>query len=190
MNVRSHLSRPLLCFLLVCSWQARADPEVQIERRNGVFHVRAEMPVGADAATAWQVLTDYNRLAEFVPDMRSSRVVSAPGEPLLLEQKGETSLLIFSFNIEVVLRVEETPPHGISFRAVGGNMKQMRGAWRIDAAGLPVKIGYQVEIEPGFWVPPLIGSALMRRDVRRKIDAVVQEMQKRYAAAHPRAAPQ
>ncbi len=51
-----------LGFLVVASWFAHADPEVNVERRHGVFQVRAEAPAAVDAGIAWQVLTDYNRL--------------------------------------------------------------------------------------------------------------------------------
>lgn len=171
-----------LAFLVVASWFAHADPEVTVERRHGVFQVRAEAPAAVDAGIAWQVLTDYNRLAEFVPDMRVSRIISAPGQPLLLEQKGEAGFLLFSISIEVVLQVDETPPERLGFRAVSGNMKQMHGEWRISRADQAIRLSYAAEIEPDFWVPPLIGTALMRRDIGKQVAGVVQEMLRRHAA--------
>jgi len=173
----------LLLAVLAVPWPAvaHAEPEVHIERRQGVFRVDVTIPVAVDARTAWQVLTDYNRLAEFVPDMRSSRVVSGAGEPLRVRQVGEAGVLFFRVDVDVELQIEETPPEKLAFRAVGGNMKRMRGDWRIARAGQDIVLGYRAELEPGFWVPPLLGTALMRRDVARQVAGVVNEMLRRRA---------
>ena len=171
-----------LACLGVASWFAHADPEVNVERRHGVFQVSAEAPAAVDARIAWQVLTDYDRLAEFVPDLRVSRIISVPGQPLLLEQKGEAGFLLFSISIEVVLQLDETRPERLGFRAVSGNMKQMRGEWRISRADQGIRLSYAAQIEPDFWVPPLIGAALMRRDIGKQIAGVVREMLRRHAA--------
>ena len=188
----SHAHRLLLhcicAFLIALPWIARAAPAVQLQRAHGVFEVRAETQVAVDVATAWQVLTDYDHLAEFVPDMRTSRVLSGAGGRLLLQQQGEAKFLLFKSRIDVILEVEESPPARLRFHAVGGNMKQMHGEWRVSAADAGITLVYAAELEPGFWVPPLIGSALMRRDISRQIGGVVQEMLKRYAAARGAAA--
>jgi hypothetical protein len=145
--------------------------------------VRAEADIDADAATAWQVLTDYNRLAEFVPDMRVSRIISAPGQPLLLEQSGEAGFLIFRFSIDVVLEVEETQQSRLGFRARRGNMRHMQGEWRIEHNAQGIRLLYTAEMEPAFWVPPVIGPALLRRDIASHFDAVVREIRRRRSAA-------
>jgi len=175
--------------LTVASRSAWSGPEVEVKRSHGIFSVHATAPVAVDVETAWQVLTDYNHLAEFVPGMKSSRVVSVAGEPLRVEQKGEAGFLFFSRAFEVALEIEGLPPGQLKFHAVSGDMKRMQGEWRIrrntDAA---VELEYEAEIEPDFWVPPLIGTALMRRDVGKNVEGVVREMVKRYAIAHGKTA--
>ena len=132
-----------------------------------------------DSRIAWEVLTDYNHLAEFVPDMRVSRIISAPGEPLLLEQKGEAGFLVFHFPIEVLLQVEERPQDWLRFTLVRGNMKGMRGEWRIEKLGEGTRVTYDAELMPNFWVPPLIGPHIVRRNVRNQLEGVVREMLQR-----------
>jgi len=73
-----------LCGALHAPAAAADTPDVQVQVQVGVFRVGAASTVAADAATAWAVLTDYDRLTEFVPDLETSRVVSAAGEPLLI----------------------------------------------------------------------------------------------------------
>jgi ribosome-associated toxin RatA of RatAB toxin-antitoxin module len=170
---------------------AAAIPDVHIESYDGRFTVRSTTVVAAGATIAWQVISDYNRLAEFVPDLRISRVVSAPGEPLLVEQGGEAGFLIFRFSINVVLEISEFAPQRLAFRAIRGNMRSMRGEWRIGTAASGIVLEYFAELEPAFWVPPLLGPAVMRRDIAAQIGGVVREIERRQAAlAPPSAMPQ
>lgn len=154
-------------------------PVVKVERHAGVFRIEAEMSVKVDPATAWGVLTDYNHLAEFMPDMRESRIVSGPGEPVLVEQKAMTGFLVFRFPIEVVLKVEESPCSRVAFQAVKGNVKELRGEWRVAGDRSPVTILYATHLEPDFWVPPLVGPALIRADVEAQMIGLAREMVRR-----------
>ena len=167
------------CSALSASGEASEELQVRLERKHGRMHVHVSAPVEVDAATAWQVLTDYNRLAEFVPDMQSSRVVSAPGEPVLLEQRGEAGVLVFRIQIHVVLEIREFPRERIAFRAVGGNMKSMQGQWVLRRDGGALTLGYEAQIEPDFWVPPWIGDLVMRTSVEKQVAGVVREMVRR-----------
>ena len=136
-----------------------------------------------DQHVAWQVLTDYNNLASFVPGMRSSRLVSAPGEPLLLEQKGESGLLLFRVPIEVVSRVEEAPLNTIRFQSIGGNLTNQRGEWALERHDHATRVSYLANITPGFPLPPLIGPAIVSRDVGIMVESVAREMLRRADAA-------
>ena len=85
----------LLVGLLWASVTALAEPEMRIVRNQGAFRIDASLRVDAHHHIAWQVLTDYNNLARFVPGMQTSQVVSGPGEPLLLKQTGQSGFLLF-----------------------------------------------------------------------------------------------
>ncbi len=85
----------LLSGLLWASMTASAEPEIRIERNQGAFMIDASLRVDAHHHIAWQVLTDYNNLARFVPGMLTSEIVSGPGEPLLLKQTGQSGFLLF-----------------------------------------------------------------------------------------------
>ena len=81
----------------------------------------------------------------------------------------------------MVLAIEEMPPEKLTFRAVRGNMRQMRGEWRIDKAADGINLVYDAELEPAFWVPPLIGTAVLRHDVADQVAGVVREIIRRQA---------
>ena len=172
-------SRLLALYLAWISLAAAAEVTVQVARQENAFEIKANLLVAVDQRVAWQVLTDYNNLARFVPGMRSSRIVSASGEPLLLEQKGESGLLLFRVPIEVVSRVEEAPLSSIRFQSVGGNLTNQRGEWALERHDHATRVSYRANITPGFPLPPLIGPAIVSRDVRIMVESVGREMLRR-----------
>lgn len=187
--MRRRLLQLSLIFLLLQPVIACAGPEVQIAQRGNIFVVSSEVALATSAELAWQVLSDYNRLAEFVPDLRVSRVISAPGEPLQVEQSGEAGFLIFRFSIDVVLDIEDEAPVRLGFRAIRGNMRTMRGEWRIEKSAPGIRLIYAAELEPSFWVPPVIGPAVLRRDISAQIEGVVREIERRQAIAASASSP-
>src|SRR5207244_6717819 len=63
--------------------------ETRIERHGEYITVSASAVMRVDARIAWEVLSDYDNLAQFIPDMKSSRVVPRSGDRGVGEPKGE-----------------------------------------------------------------------------------------------------
>jgi len=173
----------LAAALLSCTCLAAEPITVSIQRNGDTFLIRADVAVTVDPATAWQVLTDYNQLADFVPDMQVSRVISVPPQPFVIEQRGESGFLVFRAEIRVMLQLDEAALERISFKAIGGNLKRMEGEWRIVREAVGIRLRYRADIEPDFWVAPLIGDAILKGHVTRQIEGVANEMTRRHAAA-------
>ena len=169
-----------LLMLLLTSSPCWAASEVTVNRSdNGIIHVQAQVIVSAPVDVVWQTLTDYEHLAMFVPDMNSSRVVSAPGETLLVEQQGSTSFLLFSFPIKVIFAIEAISARELRFRAVEGNLHDMTGTNPLEPTNAGTRIHYETRFRPDFWVPPLITAGIMQREITRQFDGLVQEIVRR-----------
>jgi carbon monoxide dehydrogenase subunit G len=175
------------CALLAaqCLPRSAAAHEIAIEvAREGEFiSVRASAELKADPRVAWEVLTDYDNLAEFIPDLRSSRVLRRDAGGVLVEQKGEFGFLFFRQPIEVTMAVSEQPPRRIAARAVAGNMKDMEGSYELQASEAGLRLGYFGRFVPDFFLPPLIGLPIVRRSMERRFRAMVEEIERRDALA-------
>jgi len=82
---------------------AADDLWVDVDRSGTRFAVQATATVAAPVAVVWEVLTDYDNLASFIPGLSVSAVNRRSGNRLQVEQKGEARFLVFSYPIEVVL---------------------------------------------------------------------------------------
>jgi carbon monoxide dehydrogenase subunit G len=151
----------------------------EVSRSGSVVQVRSTIEASAPGELCYAVLADFDRLAEFIPGMQSSRVVSPAGEPLLLRQIGQATVSFVQYGFDVTLAVTEDPPRKISFSRVAGNLRQMQGSWQVGGDAIRCRIDYRADIEPGFWVPPLIGPLLMRRQVEQQIVGLVAEIERR-----------
>ncbi|MCJ7798265.1 MAG: hypothetical protein MUP33_00620, partial [Polaromonas sp.] len=86
---------------------------VQAWRRGDAVQVHAQATVTAPHALIWRTLTDYDRLAGFVPGISQSRVLERRGSTSTVVQTGTAHLWFFSYRIEVVVESTEHPPDAI-----------------------------------------------------------------------------
>jgi hypothetical protein len=159
--------------------------EVRVQSEVNMLYVNASVAAPAPAAACYAVLTDYERLPEFVPGMRSSRVVSQPGEMLKVEQVGAGGPVWLGITVRTVLGLTLTPPAAgvegrIDFGSYGGNLRQMYGSWVVRRGGwrLPHRLPRDTWSRD-FPVPALIGPFLMRRQIEGQLDAIAREITRR-----------
>ena len=155
------------------------DLWVDVDRNGSSFAVRAEATVAAPVSTVWQVLTDYDHLARFIPGLSSSVVQARSANRVVLEQKGEARFLVFSYPIEVRLEVLESPTDSIVSRAIDGNLKRMRGRYELRSGNGGIQLRYRGELEPAFSLPPIIGTLAVRTMVEEQFGAMVAEIERR-----------
>lgn len=156
-----------------------AQARVKVDAGLTGVRVDASQVIKADAATVWSTITDYNRLAAFIPDMVSSRVVSPPGAPKRVEQIADAGLFAFVMPDKVVLAVEEHPGQALRFRAISGKVASMSGEWRIVGDRAPVTLYYRSHVLPLTPLPPLVSEYFIESEVRMRFEAVGNEAERR-----------
>lgn len=80
--------------------------------------------VTATAATAWQVLTDYNNFYRFLPNIVSSKIIQNNGDRKIFEQVQVIRAFVITKKSRVRIAVKETYPKQITFSLVEGNIQQ------------------------------------------------------------------
>jgi ribosome-associated toxin RatA of RatAB toxin-antitoxin module len=179
------LNRLYLCLLFFCSLPAlaqRGDLEVSVKRVNNgdqhVFEVLSTGTVKAAPEVVWKVLTDYERMPEFVPDLQRSKVLSRSGNNVVIEQYGEARFLFFKRSIHLVVNAIEQPNSVIDIGLVSGDMKIYTCRWEL----VPVpetggtRILYSGKLVPKFYVPGMLGSNIIRSDIEKMMAAVLERL--------------
>jgi len=167
---------------------ARAAEDVSVEatRRDEALEVACRALLDAPLEVVWQTLTDYGRLAEFIPGMRRSRIVERRGAVAVVEQAGDAGFLFFTFPIEVTVASTERPPHVLEVRMLKGNLKRLEGAYRIEPQpGGRILLTWNGTIE-ALSLPPLFGEIVMRSNIEDQFRGMVQEIDRRVALGRGR----
>ncbi len=179
------LAGALLVWVLQRPAAAAEDLVVEVERQGeNSIEVKARATVAAAPALVWQVLTDYDGLARFIPGMGRSSVREKQGNRVIVDQSGEARFLVFAFPIEVRLEVTESPPDWIESHAVSGNLRRMNGRYdvRPELGRGGSSLQYRGALEPDFSLPPIIGVAALRGMIEAQFTAMVAEIERRAAA--------
>jgi len=162
---------------------AAQDLHVETSRDGEFVTVAASAELPADLRVAWEVLSDYNHLAQFIPDISSSRVVSRDGDKVVVEQKGTIGFFIYRQPVDVTLEVLEEPMRRITARATSGNIRDLETRYELQPDGAGVKLAYTGRFIPDFILPPVIGMPIMRHVIERRFRAMVDEILRRDALA-------
>ncbi|WP_332878953.1 SRPBCC family protein [Massilia sp. S19_KUP03_FR1] len=179
----------LLLALALPAWGAAAALAVSVERADDtdggkVYRITSSGTVAASPATVWRILTDYERMPEYVPDLRSARVLSRDGAKVIIEQQGGVQFLVFSRAIHLVVQVQERAPDQIDVSLVDGDMKVYRASWALRPAGAGgTRVDYSATIAPKFYVPGLVGTSIVRKDIANMMAAVLARLDRGAAAA-------
>jgi ribosome-associated toxin RatA of RatAB toxin-antitoxin module len=175
---RSRARPAISCLLFLCvAATTAADVTVHTSRDGEAVEVEAVAEMAVGVARAWDVLTGYDRLVEFVPDLHESRVVSRAGASVVVDQKGEVRFLFFSYPIEVRLAVTEFPRQRIETRAISGNFRELRSTYTLEPREGGVRLRYQGRLVPDFQLP-LFGTWVLRSNVEATFRAMVEEIEK------------
>jgi ribosome-associated toxin RatA of RatAB toxin-antitoxin module len=165
---------------------AAAEIDIQTSHVGDLVSVRAQATIAAPLEVVWGTLTDYERLHEFVPGIKKSKVIARNGNTAIVQQSGEARFFLARVPIEVTLESTEVPPN-IEVRRIAGTLKQLQGRYETQVMeGTPtqVQLRWIGSIEPENSLPPLIGEALMRRSIKQQFAGMVGEIERRELVRH------
>jgi ribosome-associated toxin RatA of RatAB toxin-antitoxin module len=173
--------------LILLAWlpaAALAAGEVRVDAAQSgtAVAVSAQASLKAPPAIIWGTLTDYERLPEFIPGMKRSRVIDRRGPAAIVEQDGEAGFLFFRYPIHVVVESAEYPPYLITIHVVRGNLRQLQGRYQIEqgaTAGEHV-LRWSGVIEPDTALPAFITVPLMRANIEDQFTGMVREIKRRH----------
>jgi ribosome-associated toxin RatA of RatAB toxin-antitoxin module len=171
----------LLWLLASAGGAAGADVRVTAHRDGDAVLVEASADVRAERDVAWEVLTGYDRYAEFVPDLRSSRILARSGATAIVEQSGVAGMFFFRFPMEVRLAITEEPFDTVRCQSIGGNFRELSGVYRLEPIAQGVRFLYSGRLVPDFRLPPLVGLPAVRASVERQFRGLVEEIERRSA---------
>jgi hypothetical protein len=176
--------------------RAQALPTVKVERDGDTFYVNARANVAVDPRVAWDTITDYEHMRDFLPNIERSKVIARQGTRLTVEHVGQFPLFFFDIPVRVRLAVTQQPFERVVARSEPGEvdgvpqtLRSFSGTYDLTVITLERRAGVRLEYESRFELadplPPIVGdlfgTAMVTKTVRLQFEAMVREMVRRQA---------
>jgi hypothetical protein len=158
-----------LAGLLIGSLTCAATVDsLDITRKRGRYELVADAQLDASPEAIYAVLLDYdnNRFGRISSVYKESRYMepASDGTPIVYTLM-EGCLLFYCLSMRRVERLETQAPYRIKSFTLPeqSNFKHSTSEWLLEPFAGGTKMMYRLEMEPDFWVPPVIGPWYLKR---------------------------
>ena len=163
--------------------QARdRDIVVKAVKTGTLLVVKVEYLVRAPVATVWEVMTDWDNMARFLPSVLESTIASKTGNRYRVRQKGRVYLGLFPVSFKAVRDFDLFSPERMRFTGVSGEFERLEGEVKLSVSGEETRLVYRAESVPTVWVPPFVGAAMIEHVARVQFGELRAEILRRHAA--------
>jgi ribosome-associated toxin RatA of RatAB toxin-antitoxin module len=154
-----------------------SEVEVSTDRSEGrERQISARICIPYPIEQVWQILTDYDHLADFIPSLAKSQRINHPQGGIRIEQIGTQALLKFKFCARVVLDMVEHFPQRLDFQMVEGDFKAFGGSWTLQpiplANGTGTELCYQVTVLPPRTMPVNLIERRLKSGLMTNLSAI------------------
>jgi carbon monoxide dehydrogenase subunit G len=140
------------------------SPQVSVSEQRGTYAVTARFEVPQPPDIVLAVLSDYEQIPRFMPDVRSSVIVERTPEHVMVEQEAVSQFMMFSKKVHLLLEVRREES---TIRFVDRSAKSFEhyvGSWKVEPRGEGSVVTYELAARPSFDVPGFILRRLLKRD--------------------------
>ncbi|HMA31738.1 MAG TPA: SRPBCC family protein, partial [Casimicrobiaceae bacterium] len=155
------------------------DIAVAIHRDGEAYVVDVDLAVDATPQEAWNVLTDYDHMSEFVSNLTMSRIIHHASDHFEVAQTSRLRFGLIDLKFDNVREIEFVPLREIRSRLVRGDMKMSDFTTRLTAEGNATRITNHGRFIPDRWIPPLIGTLMLEAETRKQFAELRAEILRR-----------
>ena len=142
---------------------------------GGARRLAAQLTTTSSFDALWAVLTDYDRLNLFIPNLLTSKLIYKSKNNIHLKQIGAQDFLGMKFSAEVILDLYEEKDKGlIKFKLIKGDFRRFEGSWEIKNMKNSEKnsLVYDLTVKGCQWMPIGMIEKRLKRDLSQNLLAV------------------
>jgi carbon monoxide dehydrogenase subunit G len=188
---RSHRSTPawtgwvfwaLVGFMAAGSVGAATETpirSIEIVQDSDGYVANAVMFAPVPTRVAWEVLTDFENMARWVPNVRESKVVARESNSLTVEQHGVAKFGLASFSYESVRQMDLDPQQTIRSKQLKGNMRRLESLMTLAPDGAGTRLTYRLQMTPSGLAAAVLSKEFLEHEIGEQFAAIVGEMVRR-----------
>ena len=174
----------VLAMLIVSLCLATANANLMgtdIQVDGNTYRYQFEAQIAAPFAATRAVVTDPDELKSINDSVIESRILETYADgtikrKLLVEQ----CVLVFCFDLRFIEKVEAHGAQEIVATIIPeeSNFRHGVATWQLEPIGEQrTRIRVVAEQEPDFWIPPVIGPAIIKRVFRKEIEETAKKIE-------------
>jgi hypothetical protein len=155
---------------------------------DGLYRISADARIAAAPESVHRYITDYDHLTRINHSIEESRIVHTYGPERHRVRSVITACILFF--CRRVTQVQDMIQHGASRLEARilpelSDFRYGHAEWRLAADGQDTLMHFSAQLEPSFWVPPLIGPWLFENKIVSELleSAAIMEADRRGGVA-------
>jgi Polyketide cyclase / dehydrase and lipid transport len=144
---------------------------IDIGRDEGVYSLRAETHLDAKPESIVNVLLDYERFGRISSVYKEYGYLDPlpDGTPIVYTRMEGCLLKIFCKSMTRVEALEVEAPNHIRTVTLPdrSDFKRSISDWMLEPEGEGTRMTYSLEMEPDFFVPPVVGPIILKRTLKQ-----------------------
>ena len=145
---------------------------------GGTRRLAAQLTTTATFDSLWDVLTDYDRLNLYIPNLLSSKKIYQKNNNVHLKQVGAQDFLGMKFSAEVTIDLFEEKELGLlRFNLIKGDFRKFQGSWKIKSNKdcLRNSLIYDLTVQGCQWMPIGMIEKRLKKDLSENLTAVEKQ---------------
>ncbi len=154
--------------------------EVGVRYDKGTYFLTAEFDVGASPARVMEILTDYENIADLNSAIKISELLETPdSSKIRIRTVVHDCILFFCRDIvrvEDVLQYENEKLEAVLIPMLS-DLRSGYAVWILAQNPFGTTVKYDAQIQPKFWVPPIIRSYVLTKKFKKRVQETVERLQ-------------
>ncbi len=155
--------------------QAQEITQLTIDHADGRYIIHANIVIAAPLPQVKTVLTDFGNLSELNPNIKTVEILdNGDADQIRMQIKSETCILFFCIDYQWVQETRILASNDIitHFDASLSDFHEGWVRYRLLAEEKQTRLITDADLVPSFWVPPLLGPALIKNALRQESLAI------------------
>ncbi len=159
------------------AWSAQMN-FIDMWKEGDRYILRSESYIEAPPQLVFDMLMDYENFYRISGGIKETRFLAPDIDGTLRAySRVESCVLFFCRSVEKVERVTVVSPREILLEAIPeeSDFRYNHSRWLIHPEGSGTRLGFEMDMEPDFWIPPLIGPWA----IKKKLESSAMTMARR-----------
>lgn len=167
--------------MLIVGWHActAADSPIRsidVTYDGQTYVLDAVMYAPVAPTVAWEVLTDFDHMAQWVPNVAESKIIKREGDSVTFQQHGVARYGALSFPYTTERKADLKSASSINTAQIHGSLRRVESTMKLEAEGSGTRLIYHLEIVPSLLASTILSKPFLEHEIGEQFTAIIGEM--------------